>query len=97
MASRPAGTLRGEPGYGLIVAQVVRRKLFLPTWLPIACWPLLVVLALGGGFLGGAAAATAAMAAIAVGIGLVWGASGLPEPAGPDAAASAESISSEPL
>jgi hypothetical protein len=57
-----------------------RRTVFLPAWLPIACWPGLVVLALGGGYLGGGAAVTCAIAAIAIGTALTWAASGTPDP-----------------
>lgn len=68
------------------VARNSRRRVFLPAWLPIACWPALVVLALCGGFVGGAAAVSCAIGAVALGVGLVWGASGIPEPSGSDAA-----------
>jgi hypothetical protein len=57
-----------------------RPQRFLPEWLPVACWPLVVVIALGGGYLGGAAAVVCAVGAIALAVGVTWAASGRPEP-----------------
>ena len=66
------------------MARELRRRVFLPAWLPIVCWPLLAVIALGGGYLGGGAAVACAIVAVATGVALTWAASWLPDATGPD-------------